>query len=130
MSPTSSDPFLAPAPVLAARPLIESFARSARCPDEHRYHAASTLGLLVLFVSMSDSPDSRGLPWHRLSPDDLISASLDADTPDMGFLRDVLDLSAAFYGYLADRGVLQRAEAFTIQLRLVELALGFANGSG
>lgn len=126
MSPTSSDPFLSPRPVLAARPLIESFARSPNCPAEHRYHAASTLGLLALFVSMTDEPDSRGLPWHRLSPDGLISASLDVDTTDVGFLRDLLDLSAAFYGYLADRGVLQRTEALRIQVRLVELALGFA----
>ena len=126
MSRTSRDPRPAPEPAQAARPLIESFARSPRCPDEHRYHAASTLGLLALFVSMNESePDSRGLPWHRLSPDALLGASLDTDGSELGFLRDLLDVSAAFYGYLSERGVLQRAEALTIQRRLVELSLAF-----
>ncbi len=127
MSRSVSDPNPAPRSVLAARPLIESFARSGRCPEKHRYHAASTLALLALFVAMEDEdPDSRGLPWHRLSPDALVDASLDTDDSEPGFLRDLLDLSAAFYGYLAERGVLQRTEALEIQMRLVALALAFS----
>jgi len=116
-------------PVAAARPMIDAFVRSPRCPEAHRGHARTSLALVALYVCTLEENDSRGLPWHRLDPDALASASLEQvageDAPDLRFLGALLDLSAAFYGFLADRGVLRREEAMRIRLRLVELALGF-----
>lgn len=113
----------------AARAPIDRFARSPRCPDDHRYHARSSLMMVATFLSIHAEPDSRGIPWHRLSPDALADAALDCDASPAGrqFLADVLDLTAAFYGFLTEQGILRRDEAFGIQRRLVELALGFAH---
>ena len=121
-----TDPNLSPPPVRLAQPLIAAFARSALCPDEHRRHASSTLPLLALFVSMSEELDSRGLPWHRLDADALMEASLECESEELGFLQDLLDLSAAFYGFLAEIGVLRQTEALPIRRRLSELSLGVA----
>ncbi|MCB9593934.1 MAG: hypothetical protein H6719_14465 [Sandaracinaceae bacterium] len=113
----------------AARPWIDRFARSPRCPAVHRHHAGSSLLLVASFVSMHEEHDSRGLPWHRLSPDGLAEAMLSCDASARGrvFLRDVLDVTSAFYGFLAEAGLLRRTEALGIQRRLVELALAFAH---
>ena len=127
MSRPSTDPHLTPLPVRAARPLIDAFMRSGRCPEEHRFHARSSLPLLALFLAMTEEQDSRGLPWHRLTPDALVGASLEQDDAELGFLRDLLDVAAAFYGYLAERGVIRREEAHPIRRRLTELALAFAH---
>jgi len=111
-------------PVRVARPLIDAFVRSPRCPSVHRYHARSSLPLIALFLAMHEEHDSRGLPWHKLSPDRLMGMALDAHPEERAFVRDLFDLTAAFYDWLAEYGVLRRDEAFPIRRRLLELALG------
>jgi len=124
MSLSRIDDSFTPMPVRVARPLIEAFARSPRCPVAHRYHARSSLPLIALFLAMHEEHDSRGLPWHRLSPDRLLAKMLEVDPDEPAFVRDLFDLTAAFYAWLAEYGVLRRDEAFPIRKRLLELALG------
>jgi len=129
MTLPSTNPELIPLPVRLAAPLIESFIRSGHCPPEHVIHARSTLPVLALFVAMMEEHDSRGLPWHRLDPAGLLQASLDAeDSSEIAFLRDLLGLSSAFYGFLALVGVLRRDEAHPIRCELAALALGLTRG--
>ncbi|MCA9608235.1 MAG: hypothetical protein KC619_21650 [Myxococcales bacterium] len=107
---------------------IERFARSPRCPDDHRFHARSSLQLVVSWLAVFAEHDSRGVPWHRLSPDGFVSAALDCDASPKGrrFLADVLDVMTPFYSFLAEQGVVRRDEAMPIQRRLVELSLAFS----
>lgn len=71
-----------------------------------------------LFVSMIDENDSRGLLWHELNPAELVAASVEADGESgTAFLRDLLEVSSAFYGFLAHVGVLRRDEAHPIRAR-------------
>jgi len=126
MARISTDPTLLPRPVRLARPLIRAFAASRRCPPEHRWHARSTLPVLALFVSMLHEHDSSGLPWERLDPDALVAASLDADPTELGFLRDLLDVSASFYAFLADERLVSPDLAARMRERLGRLALGMA----
>lgn len=125
MTRPTTNPELIPLPVRIATPLIESFIRSGLCPPEHICHARSTLPVLALFVAMKEEHDSRGLPWHALDPAALLAESLETDDEgEIGFLRDLLSLSCAFYGFLAQVGVLRRDEALPIQTKLATLSLG------
>ena len=125
MTQPTTNPELTPWPVRVARPLIDSFMRSGQCPAEDAVHARSTLPVLALFVSMIDEHDSRGLPWHRLDPRELMAAAVDsAGESDPAFSRDLLAVSSAFYGFLAHVGVLRRDEAYPIRARLASLLLG------
>ncbi len=109
-----------------ARVSIERFARSPRCPDDHRFHARSSLELVVSWLAIFAEHDSRGVPWHRLSADGFVAAALECDASPRGrrFLADVLDVTTAFYSFLAEQGVVRRDEALPIQRRLIELSLG------
>ena len=40
---------------------IERFARSPRCPDDHRFHARSSLQLVVSWLAVFAEHDSRGV---------------------------------------------------------------------
>jgi hypothetical protein len=119
-----SDPLYIPAAVRIARPLIDAFASSTLCPQVHRWHARSTLPVLALFVAMLDETSPARLPWEALSPDSLMAASLDADHEELGFLRDLLDVSASFYVYLGSVGIVPQERARTISKRLTQVALG------
>ncbi len=124
MARIETDPSFEPPPVLLARPLIRDFTQSPFCPPEHRWHARSTLPVLALFVGMLEEPTSRGLAWDALDPDALMRASLDIDPDERGFLCDLFDVSASFYAFLTERGLVSRADAHAIRARLVQLALG------
>lgn len=113
-----------PAPVRMARSLIHGFCGSVHCPPQHRWHARSTLPVLALFVGMVHEPTSRGLAWDALDPDALLGASLEIDPDEHGFVIDLLDVSASFYAFLGDRGVVPRDRARAIRSRLARLALG------
>ncbi|HJL18938.1 MAG TPA: hypothetical protein RMH99_24970 [Sandaracinaceae bacterium LLY-WYZ-13_1] len=113
-----------PTVVRIARPLIDAFTRSPRCPPAHRWHARSTLPLLALFVTMCHEPGPDGPDWARLDPEALLAASLEADPAELGFLQDLLDVSAAFYAFLADEGLVDSARAATLRRRLGRLAVG------
>ncbi len=115
--------YLTPPPIRLARPLIQGFCRSPLCPPEHRWHARATLPVLALFVGMLEE-SSRGLSWEALDPDALMGASLEIDPEEHGFLRDLLDVSASFYGFLAEQGLVPTLRAHVIRARLVQLALG------
>lgn len=127
MTRVSTDPNLVPRPVRLARPLIRAFVRSAHCPAVHRWHARSTLPVLALFVSMmEEEPDAPDLPWAHLDPDALVEASLDADPSERAFLRDLLEVSAAFYDFLAAEGRVPPRLAEQLRARLAALELGAA----
>ncbi len=119
-----SNPTYVPGPVRLARPLIQGFCQSSFCPPEHRWHARTTLPVLALFVAMIEEPTSAGLAWEALVPDALLEASLDADPDEHEFLRDLLDVSASFYGFLGERGLVPARRARAIRARLAQLALG------
>jgi len=129
MARHDTDPSLAPHPVRLAQPLIDAFVRSPTCADHHRWHARSTLPVLALFVAMMKDPDESGLRWDALVPDALVAASIEADPAEYGFLHDLLDVSASFYRFLGERGVMSRDGAKRIRLRLTQLALGFTRAA-
>lgn len=112
--------------VSLARPLIERFARSPECPPAHRWHARTTLPVLALFVSMAAPPTDAGLDWEALDPDALVHASLDADAEEPLFLRDLLDVSAGFYRFLAREGWVSERRGLELRVRLTVLALGLS----
>lgn len=124
MDRIDSDPSYVPGPVRMARPLIAGFCNSRFCPPEHRWHARSTLPVLALFVAMIEEPTSAGLRWDALDPDALLRASLEVDPEEHAFLRDLLDVSAAFYAFLAEERHLPASRAKAIRTRLARLALG------
>jgi hypothetical protein len=117
-----TDPLYAPTPVLMARPLIQGFCRSPFCAPEHRWHARSTLPVLALFVATQDEPNTAGLPWSALAPDALYRASRESDPDEREFLRDLLEVSAAFYAYLGAEGRVAPTRAHSIAQRLTALA--------
>ncbi len=121
-----TDPLYTPAPVLLARPLIARFVLAPECPVEHRWHARTTLPVLALFVAMCAEPTSRGLDWGALDADELLRASIGCEDEELGFLRDLLDVSASFYAFLAREGLLPSARARELRARLARLALGVA----
>jgi hypothetical protein len=122
MNRSDTDPRLAPVPVRLAKPLIEGFLRSRYCAPEHRWHARSTLPVLALAVAMTDEPSTVPLPWATLDPDALANDPWLADPAERLFLRDLLDISAAFYLYLADSRALSLERATWIATRLAERA--------
>lgn len=124
MAEYSSNPFLPPQPIRLARPLIEGFVRSPHCPVEHRWHAKGTLPVLALFVAMTGEHDSSGLDWEGLDPDLLVATSMEADPTELGFLRDLLDVSASFYAYLTGRGLVPFSRGAEIRAQLGRLAVG------
>lgn len=111
-------------PVRVAEPLFRAFVRSAHCPSSHARHALSTLPVLALFVAMIADYDEDGLSWGSLDPDELLAASIEIDPEELGFLSDLLDVSASFYGFLAELQVLPLATADRIRARLARLAFG------
>ncbi len=119
-----SDPRHAPAPVRLARPLIDRFVRSADCPPVHRWHARTSLPVLALVVAMGTETCSNGLRWGELEPEELLRASLDTEPEELDFLRDLLDVSASFYGFLAREGLVSEARSRTLRAGLARLALG------
>ena len=129
MADFDSDPCFVPAPIRIARPLFIAFVHSRHCPPEHRWHARSTLPVLALFLAMTAEHDSSGLSWGSLSPDGMVAASLDADPEELGFLRDLLDVSASFYAFLGDEGLVPLATADRIRHRLATLALGMSRAA-
>ena len=129
MARFDTDPTLAPRPVRLAQPLIDPFVRSAVCPPHHRWHARSTLPVLALFVAMMREPDDDGLAWEALAPDALVAASIEADPTEHAFLRDLLDVSASFYRFLGDQGVVSAEASARIRVRLAHLALGFGQAA-
>lgn len=116
------DPYATP--LSLAQPLIERFTRSPECPLEHRWHARTTLPVLALYVSMSAAPTDAGPAWEALDPDALVRSSLDAEMGEPRFLRDLLDVSAAFYRFLAREAVVSERRALELRVRLTVLALG------
>ncbi|HEY8430868.1 MAG TPA: hypothetical protein VIL20_20955 [Sandaracinaceae bacterium] len=124
MDRIDSDPSFVPAPVRLARPLIQRFCRSRHCPPEHRWHARSTLPVLALFVGTIEEPSSRGLAWEALDPDALLCASLEVDPDERAFLRDLFDVSASFYAFLAEEHLVPGPRASAIRARLAQLAVG------
>lgn len=120
-----TDPRLTPTAVRLAQPFVDEFIDSLHCPPTHRWHARSTLVVLALWVGISTEPaDDGSLGWADLDPDGLFCASLECDSEDLVFLRDLLDVSSAFYGYLADEGLVPRSRANGIRARLTALAMG------
>lgn len=118
------DPDYTPTAVRIARPLITEFILAPECPPQHVWHARTTLPVLALFVSMCAEPSAAGLVWEALDPDALVHASLDTEPDELAFLRDLLDVSASFYAFLARRGVVSHARAQGLRARLATLALG------
>ena len=119
-----SNPAYFSSPVRLARPLIDEFCRSQFCPTRHRWHARTSLPVLALFVAMTVEPTPHSLGWDGFDPDELLRASLEADPHEHGFLRDLLDVSASFYAFLADAGEVPRWRGAAIRARLAKLALG------
>lgn len=126
MNRLESDPVYTPAPVRMASPLIRGFCRSAHCPPEHRWHARSTLPVLALFVAMLEEPTTAGLAWAALEPDALLRAAQDDGDEERAFLRDLLEVSSDFYGYLAEERRVPAQRARAIRARLRELRRGLS----
>jgi hypothetical protein len=124
MSRSDTDPRLSPRAVRLAQPLVERFVASPFCPAEHAWHARSTLPLLALYIALDDDPRSERVAWESLEPDALLSASLDISPDEHAFIRDLLDVSAAFYAFLATQGELSWSAAEPLRGRLAQLALG------
>src|SRR5262245_36043495 len=112
MDRLDSDPSFTPTAVRMAQPLVDQFVDSTLCPHSHRWHARSTLCVLALYVGMTTEPHAEGLAWEELDPDGLLSASLEIDPDEHAFLRDLLDVSASFYGFLAEERWVPRARAY------------------
>ena len=121
---SDSDPRLSPRAVRIARPLIERFVTSSFCPAEHVWHARTTLPLVALYVTMHDDPRAERVPWEALDPDALMRSSLDLSPDELGFIRDLLDVAASFYGFLATEGELSFQCAEALRGRLAQLAMG------
>lgn len=73
---------------------------------------------------MRDDVRETRVPWEALDPDALMKASLDLSPDELAFIRDLLDVSASFYGFLASEGELSWQCAEALRGRLAQLALG------